>query len=301
MQYSKNKIYQEKTIKFLKKLTTKKDTFNNISRKDIKNSFSNSFSNNNESISLYSLSEKNNNISDKKSSRKLDLFKLFSDSDDSKENSDVKSEQLYKIKKQKKKNRNKDKRNEFTVGNSMISRADLATNMRIRELKSLEPKKSINIGSPKRISQKKKRITKNMKKNNKYTFKIGIFNDSSIINEKSESPISKKKRTFAFDKRKNRRMSEQKKSIIFSSEISNKNRPVKNSKTEKKRFLTIEKDINKKSHLTESKLSQSEKVSKGSSVVPKSEQYLNIDVEKSGIRNSRDYFAKEKKEDCKIQ
>ena len=140
-----------------------------------------------------------------------------------------------------------------------------------------------------------------MKKNNKYTFKIGIFNDSSIINEKSESPISKKKRTFAFDKRKNRRMSEQKKSIIFSSEISNKNRPVKNSKTEKKRFLTIEKDINKKSHLTESKLSQSEKVSKGSSVVPKSEQYLNIDVEKSGIRNSRDYFAKEKKEDCKIQ
>ena len=139
-----------------------------------------------------------------------------------------------------------------------------------------------------------------MKKNIKFTFKSGIFNENSIINEKAESPISKKKRTFVFDKRKNRRMSEQKRSIIFSSEISNKIRPVKNSKTEKKGFLAVEKDINKKSQLTESKFSQNEIVSKGSLVAPKSEQYLNIDVEKSGIRNSRDYFAKEKKEDCKI-
>ena len=46
MKYSKSKIYQEKTIKFLKKLTTKKDTSNSISIKD--NSFSNSFSDNNE-------------------------------------------------------------------------------------------------------------------------------------------------------------------------------------------------------------------------------------------------------------
>ena len=301
MQYSKNKIYQEKTIKFLKKLTTKKDTFNNISRKDIKNSFSNSFSNNNESISLYSLSEKNNNISDKKSSRKLDLFKLFSDSDDSKENGDIKSEQLYKIKKQKQKNRNKDKRDEFTVGNSMISRVDLATNMRIHELKSLKPKKSINLESPKRITEKKRRLSKNLKKNIGFTFKTGIFNDNSIINEKTESPISKKKKVSAFDKKKKRRMSEQKRSINLCPEISNKIRPLKNSKTLKKGFLAVEKDINKKSQLTESKFSQNEIVSKGSLVAPKSEQYLNIEVEKNGIRNSRDYFAKEKKEDCKIQ
>jgi len=304
MEYSKNKIYQEKTIKFLKKLTTKKETPNSISIKDINNSFSDSFSENNESISLYSSSEKNNNISDKKSSRNLDLTKLFSDSNDSKENSDVKSEQLYKIKKQRQKNRNKEKQNEekkFTVGNSLISRVDLATNGRIHEFQSLEPTKSINLESPKRISPKKNRISKNMKKNSKFNFKTGTFKENSSINEKPDSPFSKKKRASAFDKRKNRRMSEQKRSTILCSEISNKIRPVKNTNTVKKGFLGIEKDINKKSHLIENKSSLKERVSKGSLVVPKSEQNINIEVEKNGIRNSRDYFAKEKKEDCKIQ
>ena len=84
----------------------------------------------------------------------------------------------------------------------MISRVDLATNMRIHELKSLKPKKSINLESPKRITEKKRRLSKNLKKNIGFTFKTGIFNDNSIINEKTESPISKKKKVSAFDKKK---------------------------------------------------------------------------------------------------
>ena len=69
----------------------------------------------------------------------------------------------------------------------------------------------------------------------------------------------------------------------------------------KKRFLDVEKKFNKKSQLTEKKSSLKEKVPKGSLIVPKSEQNLNNDDEKSGIRNSMAYFAKEEKEDCKIQ
>ena len=76
---------------------------------------------------------------------------------------------------------------------------------------------------------------------------------------------------------------------------------MKNSKTSQKDFLGIENVINKKSHLTENKSSKKERIYKGSLVVPKNEQNLNSDVKKSGVRSSMEYFAKEKKEDCKIQ
>ena len=56
MKYSKNRIYQEKTIKFLKKLESKPNT--SISSKDNKNSFSNSLSDNDNSVSIYSPSKK---------------------------------------------------------------------------------------------------------------------------------------------------------------------------------------------------------------------------------------------------
>ena len=186
------------------------------------------------------------------------------------------------------------------MGNSLISRVDLATNGRIHEFQSLEPRKSINLESPKRNSPKKKRISTNIK-NSKFNFKTETFNENSYINEKPDIPFSKKKRASAFDKRKKRRISEQKRSTILCSEISNKITPLKKTKTVKKGFLGIEKDINKKRHLSESKSRLKERDSKGSLVVPKSEQNINIEVEKNGIRNSRDYFAKEKKEDCKIQ
>jgi len=98
MKYSKNKIYQEKTIKFLKKLENKKDKSN--SSKDNKSSFSNSFSDDDKSFSIYSPSENNrkgshNNIS-VKSSRKIDLLKLFSES--SENDNENKSAELYKKK-----------------------------------------------------------------------------------------------------------------------------------------------------------------------------------------------------------
>ena len=303
MKYSKNKMYQEKTIKFLKQLTLKKNTSNSNSKKE--KSFSNSFSDNNKLFSLYSLSENSNKsdkLSIKKVSQKLDLDKLFSDRNDSKEISDIKHEKLYKINKNKQKNRhkNKNKRNEdtkFTVGNS---RVDLAANGIIFN-QSLEPRKNIGLESPKRIIPKKKKLSKNVNNNFKFTFKIGTTNENSSINEKIDSPMSKKKKGATCDKKRKRRMSEQKRRIILGSDISSNNRPVKNSKTMKKKFLDVEKDIKKKSQIIVNKLSLKKRASKGSLIVPNSEQNLNIEDERSGIKNSMAYFAKEEKEDCKLQ
>ena len=306
MKYSKNKILQEKTINFLKKLTKKKNISNSISSKHKKNSFSNSLSDDNKSISLYSLSENNNNQnkSVKKSSKKIDLIKLFSDSSDNEKDSIVKSEQLYNIKKHRQKTRNKDNQNEekkFIIGNSMISRADLATNGKIHEFQSLEPKKSINLESPKRNSAQKKRISKNVKYNPRFTFKVDTFNENSSNNDKTGYPISKNNRDSVFCKVKKKRMSVQKSNIQFSEYLSNNIGPVKNSKTVKKGFLGIENDVKKRSHLTENKSSIKDRPSKGSLVVPKSGQNLNSIDNNNRIRNSMEYFAKEKKEDCKIQ
>ena len=50
------------------------------------------------------------------------------------------------------------------MGNSLISRVDLAINGRINEFQSLEPRKSINLESPKRISVKKIEYPKIRKK-----------------------------------------------------------------------------------------------------------------------------------------
>lgn len=95
-------------------------------------------------------------------------------------------------------------------------------------------------------------------------------------------------------------MSEQKSKIFFCFENPNNIQVIKNSKTAKKNFLGIESDTNKRSHLTENKLNNKE-CSKGSINGLKSGQNLNVDVEKNVIENSNAYFAKEKKEDCKLQ
>ena len=306
MQYSKNKIYQEKTIKFLKKLTVKKDSSSIISFEKKTNSFSKSISDNNKSFSLDSISEDNKNIthkfSVKKSMQKIDLLKLFSDSIDSKEDSNNKSAQLFNGQKHRKSNKNKEKEEQkFTVGNSMISRGDLSANLTKTEFQSLKPKKTVMLDSPKFNSIKKKRISKNLKKNTKFNFKIDSHNENSSINTKKDNPLLKKKRVSGLDKRKRKRMSEQKSGIFFGSENSTHIQFIKNSKTTKKNFLGIENDINKGSHLTENKSSNKEKCSKASIIALKSEKNINSDVEKSGIRNSKSYFAKEKKEDCKLQ
>ena len=301
MKYSKNKIYQEKTIKFLKKLEDKENT--SISSKNSKNSFSNSFSDDN-SISISSLSEKSNkdahNIS-VKSSRKLDLLKLFSDSFSSEE-SNNKSEQLFKKKKHRQKNKDKDKKIEkqkFTVGNSMFFRDDLGANNNNHEYQSLKPMKAINIESPKINSVKKRKISKNFNNNAKFTFKIDTINDNdNSINDKIESPLSKKKKVSFLEKRKSKRSSEQKSSIFFCSENTSNIKP---SNTTKKNFLGLENDKKRRSYLSENKPNLKERHSKGNAPAIKSKQNLNFNFEKDGVRNSLGYFAKEKKEDCKVQ
>jgi len=150
MKYSKNKIYQ-----FFKKLEDKINT--TFSSKDIKNSFSNSFSNNNNSVPIYIPSEQNNksklNIS-VKNSRMLDLLKLFSDSFDNKEDDDKKSEQLHKKKEQTKKIKIKIKNKlKFTFVNSAFSRGDLIANNNIQEYQSLNPTQLINLDAKKKFKE----------------------------------------------------------------------------------------------------------------------------------------------------
>ena len=247
MKYSKNRIYQEKTIKFLKKLESKPNT--SISSKDNKNSFSNSLSDNDNSVSIYSPSKKNSketsNIS-VKSPKKLDLLKLFSDSFDSKEESNIKFGQIVNKTKHRQKNKKKDKKIEeqkFTVGNSVFSRGDLGTNSNIHEYQSLKPIHAINLESPKIHSVKRSRGSKNFKRNSNITFKNDTINDyNNSINEKLGSPFSKKKRFSNLEKGKSKRPSEQKSSIFAGLESSNN---IKASKTAKKNFLRFEIDNNK--------------------------------------------------------
>lgn len=90
-------------------------------------------------------------------------------------------------------------------------------------------------------------------------------------------------------------MSEQKRNIFFCFENSSIFQVIKNSKTAKKNFLGIESDINKRSHLTKNQ-SNNKECPKGSINALKTELFLNFDdAEKNRIRNSKVYFAKEKK------
>ena len=301
MKYSKNKIYQEKTIKFLKQLANKKNI--SISSKDNKSSFSNSFSDDNNSISFDSLSKSSkkgsslNNISIR-SSRKIDSLELFSES--SKNYNNNKSEELYNKKKHRHNNKKKDKHGEeqrFTIGNSLFSRGDLGTNSRIHEYQSLKPMQSINLESPKKDSVKRSKISKYFQNNTKFTFKIDTVNDSSIMNEKMDSPFSKKRKS-SLEKRKNKKGIGKKSSIFACSENINN---INSSKTAKKNFLKLEIDNNKRSNLTDNKSSLKERLSKGNEVPIKNHQNLNYNFKKEGQRNSLTYFAKAKKGDCKLQ
>ena len=196
MKYSKNKNYQEKTIKFLKKLKDKKHS--SISSGENKNSFSNSFSDEHNPNSIYSLSKNNNkeslNIS-AKNSKIIDLSNLFSDS--TKDNN-PKSVQLYKKKKHRQKNKDKDKidvAQKFTIGNSVFSRGDLGTNINIHEYQSLKPAQAINLETPKKNSVKRSKISKNFKTNTKYTFKIDTVDaNNSGINDIKPIVLYQRKR-----------------------------------------------------------------------------------------------------------
>ena len=180
----------------------------------------------------------------------------------------------------------------------MFSRGDLGTNNRIHEYQSLKPTQAINLDSLKRDLVKRSKISKNSKNNTKFTFKIDIINDNnSSMNGIIDSPFSKKRKS-GLEKKKSKRMNDQKSSIFPCTENSSNIKP---SKTTKKIFLKLEIDNNKRSYLTDHKPNLEERFSKGSEVPIKSQQNLDFNFEKDGVMNSMAYFAKEKKEDCKVQ
>jgi len=305
MKYSKNKKYQEKTIKYLKKLL---DTSASSSKSDSNSSENSSFSNENSS-SYYSNIEKSKSISLNISaqSNKNEVLKL---SDDSQEGSEYKSEKLYKAKKHKKK---KPREKKYSIGNSAFSKLDSDINVKKVGFNSLEPKQVLNIDSnKKRNSTKKYKNNKNFRNNTKFTFKVDTINDDGSYNEKSSNHHSKtsdKKKTSNIEKKKINKMKSMKSSLFGTSDNNNSNvRTVKGSKTAKKNFLRLAIDNNnKKSQLSGNKSPKKDKLSKRKSVQVnlKSENNLirlkDRKMSKDVTKNTLDYFSKEKKEDCKLQ
>jgi len=168
----------------------------------------------------------------------------------------------------------------------LFSRGDLGAINNIKEYQSLKPTQAINLESPKINSVKRSRGSRNLKNHAKFTFKIDTINDNNnSFNDKTDS-------------RKSRRVSEQKNSAFACFESTNNIKP---SRTAKKNFLGIEIDNNKKSYISDNKSSFKKRLSKASAHPLKSEQNLNSNYQKDGVRNSLGYFAQEKKEDCKVQ
>ena len=117
------------------------------------------------------------------------------------------------------------------------------------------------------------------------------------MNEKIDNFFSKKRKS-SLEKRKNKKSIDPKNSIFDCFENANNIKP---SKTTKKNFLKLDIDNNKRSYFTDNKSNLKERLSKGSEFPIKSQQNIDLNFEKDGVRNSMAYFAKEKKEDCKIQ
>ena len=312
MKYSKNKIYQEKTIKFLKKLMNKTVTSSKSSSNTSEySSFSNSLSNE-ESSSYNSNIEKSKSISLNISaqSNKNDILQL---SNDSKIESEFRSEKLYEKKKHKTNKHPKTKEKKYSIGNSAFSKLDSDINIKKGGFNSIEPKQVLNLDSNKRInSSKKHKINKNLRNNKKFTFKIDTIDDDGSYNDKASSHHSKtneKKNILYINKKKTSKMNSIKNSLFTTND--NNIRTVKGSKTAKRNFFGLAIDNNnKKSQLSDNKsvkIVKKDKTSKRKSVQvnPKGENNL-LDLKskrtsKDVIKNTMDYFSKEKKEDCKIQ
>ena len=314
MEYSKNKIYQEKTIKFLKKLmdkgvTSSKSSSSNSSEKS--SSFSNYLSkSSNGSSSYYPNFEKSKsmslNISAQSSKNKNDIFKL---SKEIKGESENKSKNF--MKKQKKNKNHKKTEKQFSIGNSAFSKLDSEVYNKKSCFNSLEPKQIFNMDSIKgRNTSIKQKNNKNFMENTKFTFKIDTVNDDGSYNEKVSNHSKKieKKKISNIEKKKTSKINSVKSSLFISSDNNTNIRPVKGSKTAKKNFLRPNIDNNNKSPLSDNKNNKKDKISKKKSVRTKLKSDKNLinlkekTYNKDLIKNTLEYFSKEdKKEDCKIQ
>ena len=314
LKYSKNKIYQDKTIKYLKNLIDKGVTSSKSSSSSSKYSNTNSFSNylskssnDSDSSSYNSNIEKSKsmslNISDQSSNKKNDILKL---SDDSRGESAFKSDNFSK--KHKKNKHHKKKEKKYSIGNSAFSKLDSEIKIGKCGFNSLEPKQVLNLDSnQRRNSSKKNKNNKDFRKNTKFTFKVDTVNDDGSYNDKASSHHSKKnekKKVSNIDKKKTSKMNSMKSSLFMAGENNNNIRTVKGSKTAKKNFLRLAIDNNnKKSQLSNNKSNKKERFAKrksksGNNLLDLKGRKYSKDI----IKNTMDYFSKEeKKEDCKIQ
>ena len=270
MKYVQNKIYQEKTLKYLNKLMENKTrNSSDFSRAISKPS---SFS-----YTIKSKSSKN------KPSISLNSFSKNSKlSDISQEKNNYNSERLFEIKKRKNKNKNKK-----IIKNNRLSEIP-------RKYKNLNSIGYINDGENNldlfnnknhpRKSKKRKRYSVN--NNIKFTFKLNYF-DNKDNNSNNTNTIKKyyHKKLFLEDDKKSIKNSE----LINSNNYINL-QTIKSSKSFKKSLLSENKNSVKKKHTK--RKNQEKHEQKGES----------NGKEKKDIKNTIDYFAKEEKNEneCRI-
>ena len=276
LEYSKNKNFQEKTLKYINKLIENKN----------KSKISSSLIDKNHKLSLFSKSQD--------SSFDDDIIKLSIGL-----NSNVKSERLYDIKKHNmKKKKNKNNNNLLNIENLFFSgekEQELKKNTHV--FNSLEPRKSgqiCDIDNKSKSPRKTKKLTKIRKSDIKFTFKIENNSNDNNINE--DQNILKEKKSIKHSSLCEENNSKNNNKVIpFSqNEVSSSHKNIKNSKTTKnfrnKRKLSLEKREKTKFNLSKRKSNPTYK--------------CKSDIEAKQNENREeakfDYFEKEEKEGCKI-
>jgi hypothetical protein len=320
MEYSQNKNLQQKTLNYLTKLIDE----NNQSSSDLDQS--SSFLNN-----VLTNDKKSNNLSIK---LKKQLDSLNSNFISKKEDEFLSEKSNFKSETSKNKNKksanNKQKnKNRLNLQNSLYSGCI--------NLDFKENSKGFNSMKPKKIDFDNLK-TKNNKasnfKNEKYTFKIETVSNEGYTDIENIDNINKKylSQNFESEVIQNKNTNylnlkhSRKNNSLFSDNISNNIKAIKNAKTEKKFNLSSFKRSNYSENKSQGKKGSikrkytkkltrkksKQKVKETSTFKNKNnQQYKKLKSEhklskaepkldEGGVRNSATYFAKEKKEDCII-
>ena len=263
MKYLQNKIYQEKTLKFLTKLIENKTRVSSDHNSDFNrpSSFSYSItSKTSENRSSFSLNSppKNNEI-----------LKL---SNSSKENNSYNSERLFEIKKRRNKSKKIKKKN---IRLSEIPRAY----KNINNIGVISNEK-INFDLPNKNHQKKAKKNKRYSINNniKFTFKLDYFDNHNEKRSINTNSIKKKHKIFPEEDKKN------KKNTLLSNNNCINLQTIKSSKSIKKRTVTENKSNIKKKN-TRGK-------SKPKIELKKTENNAK-ENDKKDMTNTMDYLAKD--------
>ena len=273
LEYSKNKIIQEKALKYINKL--------------IENKNKGQISNINSVENLKpSQSSKSGLFSKSKESSFSEIIKLSES-----QSSDFQSDGLYNIKKFRlKRDQNKSNGILLNIENSLFSEEEKEDKKKVvsnsNVYNSVKPKKSKKLNNINKNSspRKSKKLSKKLKKSDiKLTFKLESANEDISADDDN---ISKKRKS-----KRNSALKLKRESLFTQNESSSNNKNIKNSKTSKnlenKKYLTIE----KRAKTRQKRRSYKTNLSKSD---------LEGENNKKEGEDKFEYFAQEKKDGCKI-